>query len=60
VNALASNEVEARNRARDARKNAEKAGVTGKNLDTLKAAENAAQAIVRSKTGGDGNGGITS
>lgn len=41
---LASNGEEALRRAREARKAAEKAGVKGRDLETLKAAEKAAEA----------------
>jgi hypothetical protein len=57
---LASNQVEARNRARDAYNAAEKAGTTGTTLAQLKADFDAKQTIVESATGGSGSGGILS
>jgi hypothetical protein len=42
-----SNQVDTYRNARDARKNAENAGVKGRDLDTLKAAEAAAEATAR-------------
>jgi hypothetical protein len=60
VIALASNQVEARNRARDAYNEAKDAGVTGQTLAKLKADYDATQTTVRDLTGGEGNGGVTS
>lgn len=57
---LASNEVEALNRARRAYDEARSAGVTGKDLATLKGALDAAQATVDSATGGGGGWGVLS
>lgn len=57
---LASNEVEERNKAKSAYDNARQAGVTGRDLDTLKAAYDAAEARVKSATGGSGSWGILS
>ncbi len=57
---MASNQVEARNKAQRAYTEAKKAGVTGDDLAKLKAALDAAQATVESTTGGTGGWGILS
>jgi hypothetical protein len=51
-----SNQQDEYNRARDARSSAEKAGVKGKDLEVLKAAEAAREAELRSAGGKPGGG----
>lgn len=57
---MASNQVEARNRAQKAYEDAKEAGVTGQTLATLKADYDAKEAIVQSATGGSGGWGVVS
>lgn len=58
--ALASNQVQKRNEAKQKYENARDAGVTGKTLAELKAAYDAAQAEVESATNSSGGWGVVS